>query len=251
VARGCDGGEGALGHPRVWLSVDRDTGFVECGYCDKKFVHADFAGAEGRGRPVTGPSGRILAALIALAVFVTLGLRLGVTMRADGSGPFEALWSMYRFFTVITNTPWASWRPWSRWGCGPGAQVQGALLLAIGAVAIVYHLLLAGLVSLTGLEAVIDEMLHTVIPVVYALYWLLFAPKEGLSYGAVPLWLSYPLVYCGYALMRGEIDGIYPYPFLDVAAEGMISVSFNILGLLVAFWIGGLMIVAVGRRLPG
>ena len=22
----CDGGEGALGHPRVWLSIDDDTG---------------------------------------------------------------------------------------------------------------------------------------------------------------------------------------------------------------------------------
>ena len=43
----CDGGEGALGHPRVWLSLDRETGFVECGYCDKKFVHADYADAEG------------------------------------------------------------------------------------------------------------------------------------------------------------------------------------------------------------
>jgi uncharacterized Zn-finger protein len=42
-------GEGALGHPRVWLSVDRDTGFVECGYCDKKFVHADFAEGLGAG----------------------------------------------------------------------------------------------------------------------------------------------------------------------------------------------------------
>ena len=37
----CDGGEGALGHPRVWLSVDPKSGFVECGYCDKKFVHKD------------------------------------------------------------------------------------------------------------------------------------------------------------------------------------------------------------------
>lgn len=35
----CDGGEGALGHPRVWLSVDRDTGYVECPYCDKLIVH--------------------------------------------------------------------------------------------------------------------------------------------------------------------------------------------------------------------
>ena len=39
----CDGGEGALGHPRVWLSLDRATGEVECGYCDKKFIHASFA----------------------------------------------------------------------------------------------------------------------------------------------------------------------------------------------------------------
>lgn len=39
----CDGGEGALGHPRVWLSLPRDTGMVECGYCDARYVHEDFA----------------------------------------------------------------------------------------------------------------------------------------------------------------------------------------------------------------
>ena len=41
----CDGGEGALGHPRVWLTIPQDTGFVECGYCDRRFVLAD--GSEG------------------------------------------------------------------------------------------------------------------------------------------------------------------------------------------------------------
>lgn len=41
----CDGGEGALGHPRVWLQIPEDKGFVECGYCDKRFVHRDHAGA--------------------------------------------------------------------------------------------------------------------------------------------------------------------------------------------------------------
>ena len=40
----CDGGEGALGHPRVWLQIPQDKGFVECGYCDAKFVHKDFDG---------------------------------------------------------------------------------------------------------------------------------------------------------------------------------------------------------------
>ena len=36
----CDGG-GALGHPRDWLQISHDMGFVECGYCDKKFIHAE------------------------------------------------------------------------------------------------------------------------------------------------------------------------------------------------------------------
>ncbi|WP_045391528.1 zinc-finger domain-containing protein [Falsirhodobacter sp. alg1] len=32
----CDGGAG--GHPRVWLTIPHDKGFVECGYCDKRYV---------------------------------------------------------------------------------------------------------------------------------------------------------------------------------------------------------------------
>ncbi len=31
----CDGGGE---HPRVWLQIPADKGFVECPYCDKKFV---------------------------------------------------------------------------------------------------------------------------------------------------------------------------------------------------------------------
>ncbi|MDE0305728.1 MAG: zinc-finger domain-containing protein [Albidovulum sp.] len=33
----CDGG-GALGHPRVWYLIPRETGRVECGYCDRVFI---------------------------------------------------------------------------------------------------------------------------------------------------------------------------------------------------------------------
>ena len=34
----CDGGVGALGHPRVWYSIDPTVGFVECGYCGKRII---------------------------------------------------------------------------------------------------------------------------------------------------------------------------------------------------------------------
>ena len=36
----CDGSgavEAALGHPRVYLHID-DNGFVDCGYCDRRFI---------------------------------------------------------------------------------------------------------------------------------------------------------------------------------------------------------------------
>ena len=39
----CDGGEGALGHPRVWLNIG-EAGFVECPYCDKRYVLKSGAG---------------------------------------------------------------------------------------------------------------------------------------------------------------------------------------------------------------
>ena len=46
----CDGAQdgipAALGHPRVWLEID-ERGYVDCGYCDRRFVliggHADGA----------------------------------------------------------------------------------------------------------------------------------------------------------------------------------------------------------------
>ena len=41
----CDGGGGALGHPRVWLQIPADIGWVECPYCDCKYVHSDFKDA--------------------------------------------------------------------------------------------------------------------------------------------------------------------------------------------------------------
>ena len=40
----CDGVGGALGHPRVWLEMG-EAAFVECPYCDRRFVLAQ--GSEG------------------------------------------------------------------------------------------------------------------------------------------------------------------------------------------------------------
>ena len=39
----CDGSgdiPAALGHPRIWLQID-EKGYVDCGYCDRRFVLKD------------------------------------------------------------------------------------------------------------------------------------------------------------------------------------------------------------------
>ena len=33
----CDG-SGPGGHPRVWLQIDPEKGYAECGYCDRRYV---------------------------------------------------------------------------------------------------------------------------------------------------------------------------------------------------------------------
>ena len=45
----CDGGGGALGHPKVYMEMGENN-FVECGYCDRRFElspHALEARAKG------------------------------------------------------------------------------------------------------------------------------------------------------------------------------------------------------------
>ncbi len=40
----CDGGDGPLGHPRVWLQIDHEQ--IVCPYCSRIFKLAPGAGAD-------------------------------------------------------------------------------------------------------------------------------------------------------------------------------------------------------------
>ncbi|MDO5370264.1 zinc-finger domain-containing protein [Paracoccus sp. (in: a-proteobacteria)] len=44
----CSGDEArGTGHPLVWLAISPDTGWVDCGYCDKRFIiDRDHAGGD-------------------------------------------------------------------------------------------------------------------------------------------------------------------------------------------------------------
>ena len=36
----CDGGHPVLGHPLTYYTFDGEVDFIECGYCDRRFVRS-------------------------------------------------------------------------------------------------------------------------------------------------------------------------------------------------------------------
>jgi hypothetical protein len=134
---------------------------------------------------------------------------------------------------------------WGGWFRQPSVQAASAVYIAI--VGAIYQLLLRHLWNPQGLQWVADFLLHTVIPLGYVVYWLLFAPRGSLRWKNAFMWLIYPGVYLGYVLVRGALTGSYPYPFVDVTVLGYGGVLVRA-GLFLLLFLGaGLLAIAAGR----
>jgi len=192
---------------------------------------------------------RACAATIAVSVMASLATRLWLRVNVDGENGAEALWGMYLFYTIWTNTLIGLACAAVALGLPIRARRLSNLLLSIIIVAAVYHALLAQMNDFAGIDRLVDIMLHTAIPLGFALFWLAFVPKSGLRLGDIPYWLILPLVYCLYAMTRAQVDGDYPYFFLDLADLGLARTVVNILGLLIAFAGVGAVIVLLARVL--
>lgn len=117
-------------------------------------------------------------------------------------------------------------------------RVDSVMMIVV--TAIVFNLLLAT-GGKTGWDAVSNSMLHIITPTVTALVWLLAGPRGLIRWSAIWAALILPVAWAAYALIRGAVIGAYPYPFLDVAANGLASVLLFI----VVICIFGIIIMAV------
>ncbi len=166
--------------------------------------------------------------------------------------------SYFSFFTILSNLivtltlTFALLTPNSGWGSFfSRASVQAAAAVYIVVVGACYSLLLRHLWNPQGAQKLADVLLHDGMPVIYALYWVVFAPKQGLRWKDAAVWLSYPGIYLVYILSRGALTGLYPYPFIDVSELGYPRMLVNAAGLLVVFLALGLLVVAFGRWRAG
>ena len=191
---------------------------------------------------------RLAAAVSALVAWAGLVVQFAATFGQTGSIA-DTIWILLRFFTVITNLLVAIMMTRVARGRRVSPFILAGLTLAIVFVGLVYAALLHRLVELRGLALTADVLRHYVVPVAMAVYWPVFAPKIGLRFRDPLLWCAYPLSYLFYVVVRGSVDGRYPYPFIDVATLGYGRIVLNSLMLLVAYLLAGLVLVALGRLL--
>lgn len=102
---------------------------------------------------------------------------------------------------------------------------RGAVTLYMTTTILIFIVLLSGYPA-SELTAVPwdNTVLHYVMPVVIIVDWLVVNRRRAVDYRRALLWLSYPLLYLCYSLIRGPIVGWYPYPFMDASLHGYLPV---------------------------
>jgi len=97
----------------------------------------------------------------------------------------------------------------------------------------------------------VDVVLHKIFPIIVVADWLLDPPGVRLTPRDIPYWLVYPVVWAILTVIRGAIDGWYPYPFLDPANGGYGQVALTIVAITVGFVVVSVVIMALGNAGAG
>jgi hypothetical protein len=200
---------------------------------------------------------KVLIAAIALIAWFALILQLYTLINntpGNGMTPLQAIGRFLIFFTVLTNLLMASGlsiillTPRSAAGrFFSKPAIITAIAVYIFIVGLVYNVVLRNVWHPEGLQKIADELLHVAVPVLFIIYWLLFAAKSSLDWIYAFRWLVFPAIYLVYAMLRGGIEGFYPYPFLNAYELTFGKVFMNCAGMLFVFIITGLLFIWVSR----
>jgi hypothetical protein len=196
------------------------------------------------------------APALARAVFALLALAAIVVQLQDlaAKGVLNPV-NFFSYFTIQSNLIGiaAFLAVAARWRTGRTAAldlVRGGAVLYLTVTFVVFTLLLSGTDVDTAIPWV-NSVLHGVFPIVVILDWVLAPPRAPIPFRRSLVWLSYPLVWVAYTLVRGPIAGWYPYPFLDPANGGYGSVAAYVVAILVFGIALCAVISGIGRWLGG
>ena len=123
------------------------------------------------------------------------------------------------------------------------------LTVYITIVGFVYQVALRHIWNPQGLDRIVDELLHTLIPLAIIIYWYLDESKKYDSYKNIPKWLIYPVCYLVFILIRGHFSVYYPYPFINVNQIGIQLAGINAALLILFFIMISCLFIFLGKRI--
>jgi hypothetical protein len=202
------------------------------------------------GQGVSSAHWRSWAAAVAICGWAGLILQVALVIERD-HGLLPALWRLSLFFTILSNLVVAV--IYSAIALGSRRlrhpRLIAGLALTMTLVGAVFELMLRRALHLSGWRTVTNGLLHDAVPLLAAGAWLFLAEKGRLRPRDPWLIAIFPIVYLGYALLRGSTGGFYPYPFIDPGKKGWLGVGLYVLGISATFLIVGHLMVLLDRRL--
>lgn len=169
---------------------------------------------------------------------------------------FETIIRFFSFFTILTNLLVALYftsripifNTISFWKISNKGTLT-ALTTFILVVGLVYQIILRSTWHPTGFQRIIDELLHSVIPLFVFLYWWLFADTVALKFQNCKNWLWFPLLYFVYVIIRGHFSNFYPYPFINVSEIGYSQVFINFVIIVMFFLLIMGSLIFIGNKI--
>ena len=186
---------------------------------------------------------------IGSAVLVVLAIVTAAAVAID-AGTFNPT-RFFAYFTIQSNIIGVvvfAWLVASR-----DRPRSRALELARGAAAVYLTVTFFVVIALlSGADvalqlAWVDFVLHKLFPVVVVADWLIDPPQVRLGIRDALVWLVYPIIWVVLTMIRGALDGWYPYPFLDPALGGYGQVVVTAAAIAVGFVLLAFLFVALGN----
>ncbi len=166
--------------------------------------------------------------------------------------------NLFSYFTIQSNLIVATFLLFATLAPRPNPRSDALLRAAtfwILITGIIFNVLLSKVYHPTGLAAWISVIHHTLTPLAMLANWIFFEEKGRTKLLDIGFWLAYPLVYLAGSLVRGLIDGFYPYWFINPTrpfpdgAGSWLGVSATVAAIAGGVIMGGMVMLAGDRAM--
>lgn len=187
---------------------------------------------------------RVVSVVVVLAAIVAQAKTL-----AD-AGAFNAT-RFFAFFTIQSNLVGVAAFAWLI--ARPNVpRTRSVELLRAGAAVYLSVTFFVVIFLLSGVDVQlqlvwVDIVLHKIFPVIVVLDLLLDPPQTRLVARDIGMLLVYPIIWTVLTVIRGAVDGWYPYPFLDPAHGGYGQVAVTVVAVVIGFVVIAAAIIRLGN----